>query len=471
MPPAHPQATRPRNNRAAFMMKSSIPRFFWLILAAAATASILSWAAHNRHDSTTNVAASHLAPEPVDALQIVLTPLPGTDKLDTQIAELQKQIGEQPDHNALLERLGWAFVAKARLSSDPGFYTLAEQAANAIAVTSPDDAGALLLLGHIRDSQHRFAEAETIARKLVGEREFVFDFALLGDALMEQGKLAEAVEAYQRMVDLKPCLQTYSRVAHMRWLKGDLSGAMDATRLAIGAGSPLEPEPTAWAYSRLALYQLQGGELEKGITSTARALELAPGYAPALLMRGRLLLGAGKYDEAIVPLRQAAEISPLPEYFWTLAEALRGNDASAEAEQFESRLAATGARADPRTFALFLATRGEDAPLALRLASVELESRRDVFTYDAVAWAQLAAGDISKARENIRLALAEGTRDSRLLFHAGAIAAAAGATTEALEFFTKARAIEKTLLPSERRALGTQSTALLGAAAAQISSQ
>ena len=105
--------------------------------------------------------------------------------LDREIGRLQAKIRENPRDNPLLERLGWAFVAKARLSSDPGFYTLAEQAA--------------LLLGHVYDAMHRFAEAEQIARGLTARREFVFDYALLGDALMEQGKLGEAAPPLARM--------------------------------------------------------------------------------------------------------------------------------------------------------------------------------------------------------------------------------------------------------------------------------
>lgn len=405
----------------------------------------------------------------IDPLQIVLTPLAGDGELDKEIRRLQAKAKETTNRNSFLERLGWAFVAKARTSSDPGFYTLAEQAGRVIIETAPTDAGALLLLGHVRDAQHRFAETEVIARRLIAQREFVFDYALLGDALMEQGKLSEAVGAYQKMIDLKPCLQTYSRVSHMRWLKGDLTGAIAVAGLAVSAGSPREPEPTAWAYTRLALYQLERGETEQAMRNSDLALQASPDYAPALLMRGRILLAQGDTVAAVAPLQRAAEISPLPEYFWTLAEALRASDRISEAEAVETQLNATGAVSDPRTFALFLASRGQNATLALRLATSELESRHDVFTYDALAWAQLANGQVEKARENIAQAVAEGTKDARLFYHAGAIATAAGATADALDFFGKAHPLEQTLMPSERRALAQRTAALLDSAR-QISS-
>ena len=398
-----------------------------------------------------------------DPLKIVLTPMGGETKLDAQIGDLQRRIKDAPEKGALLERLGWAFVSKARVSSDPGYYTLAEQAAKAIIATTPDEPAATLLLGHTYHAMHRFADAEAAARTLTSRREFAFDFALLGDALMEQGKLDAAVEAYQKMVDLKPSLQTYSRVAHMRWLKGDLAGAIDASRLAVSSGSAREAEPMAWAYTRLALLELQAGDTEQARVAAERAVNLMPDYAPALLMRGRLLLSQLKYDEAIEPLRRAAELSPLPDYLWALADALRAASKTTEAEKVEGQLSSSGAVSDPRTLAIFLASRGQSAEKAVELATAELQSRKDIFSYDALAWAQLAAGRVNEAREHMRLALAEGTQDARLYYHAGAIAAAAGADAEALDFFGKARAIEQTLLPSERAALSVRSAALFEA--------
>ena len=67
--------------------------------------------------------------------------------------------------------------------------------------------------GHALHQLHRFHEAEVIARTLVTKREFVLDYALLGDTLMEQGRLAEAATAYQKMIDLKPFYQSYTRAA------------------------------------------------------------------------------------------------------------------------------------------------------------------------------------------------------------------------------------------------------------------
>ena len=108
---------------------------------------------------------------------------------------------------------------------------------------------------------------------------------------------------------------------------------------------------------------------------------------------------------------------------------------------------------DPRTLALYLATRGEDPALAVQLAESELQQREDVFTHDALAWALKAAGRIEEAGTQMARALAEGTGDARLFFHAAVIAARAGRTEDATKWFTKVAAMMDLLLPSEQELL------------------
>src|SRR5690606_21988746 len=176
---------------------------------------------------------------------------------DAEISRLQQNLRERRLASRAAEDLGYRFVSRARLSNDDGFYTVAEQAALCLESFEPGEPSALLLRGHVLHQMHRFAEAEAIARRLVAMREFVLDFGLLGDVLMEQGEVAEAAEAYQRMIDLKPFYQSYTRAAHLRWLRGDLEGAIRMMQTAVEAASPRDRESVAWAYSRLADYELQ----------------------------------------------------------------------------------------------------------------------------------------------------------------------------------------------------------------------
>jgi len=195
-----------------------------------------------------------------------------------------------------------------------------------------------------------------------------------------------------------------------------------------------------------------------------------PEYAAALLMRGRILLADNKPTEAVAVLRPAAEKSPLPEYLWTLADALRAAGQPEQASVVEKKLVATGTANDPRTFALYLATRGTQPDLALRLSKAELDTRQDIFTRDAVAWAAYRKGDLQTAQDNSQAALSEGTKDARLFYHAGIIAAVSGHTTESQAYLNEAKALEQMLMPSERTSL-EQQPAFLPRPETQVSSR
>lgn len=389
----------------------------------------------------------------LDPLAVALAPHSGETATDKEIRQRQEQVraGKQPD--IALERLGWLFVAKARETFDPGFFKLAEQCALALDVRQPGCAEGLLLRAHVLQNLHRFQEAEVVAREVAATRGLPFDFGVLGDALMEQGKLDEAVTAYQKMADLRPDSQAATRAAHIRWLKGDLTGAIEMMNMAAGAVDARDSENAAWIFTRLAGYQFQAGKFDEAQHACATAIEVRTNYAPALLLRGRMLLAQENYSDAAELLRIAERQNPLPEYQWALADALTAAGRTAEAREVEARLTRSGAATDPRTFALFLSTRGENPITALRLAQEELVTRADVFTHDSVAWAHLAKGDVAAAQQSIELALGAGTEDARLYFHAAVIAKRAGQSERSENYFKKSHALRHLLLPSERNQL------------------
>jgi tetratricopeptide (TPR) repeat protein len=402
---------------------------------------------------------AHATPLVPTACTIALAPGSQRDDRDREVARAQDAARGGAHARQSIERLGYLFVARARVRNDAGDYKLAEATADCFESRYPGEAAALLLRGHVLHQLHRFHEAEQIARILVGKRQMVLDHGLLGDALMEQGRLTEAAAAYQAMLDLKPFYQSYTRAAHLRWLKGDLDGAIRVMRMAIASASPRDPESLAWAWSRMSVYQLQAGELEKSIEAANTALETQPDYAAALLAKGRTLVAMRKTSDAIEALRRAARVNPLPEYQWMLADALRLQGLDVEATAIEQQIAASGASVDPRTFALYLATRRIDPQRAIALAEEELKARADIFTLDAHAWTLASNGRVDEARAAIERAVAEGTKDGRLFLHAGVINAAAGRDAEARGWLRKARNLRAMLLPSESAELDKYLTA------------
>ena len=435
-----------------------------LCLISSAASLIISSACHQAFEN-----ASGRAPATSTPCEIALAAHPGDAKLDREIARIQQEIRSNAkpfQTTAMIEKLGWSFVEKARESFDPGFYKLAEQCALCLeskqsAKEAPGQSdnrpladprairtAALLLRGHALHNMHRFIEAEKIARELVEKRGLAYDFGLLGDALIEQGKTDEATLAYRKMMEMRPGPQAYSRAAHLRWLKGDTEGAR--ALMLMSAQSAGETESAAWAWSKLAIYELQAGEMKRARASCDAALRMWPDYAPALLALGRVLLAENNAGEAVAALDRAARLNPLPEYQWTLAGALSAANRDDAAANIERRLAETGPANDPRSYSLFLATRGREPDLALRLAEEEMKVRRDIYTLDALAWAQSAKGEAAEAWKTMRSALALGTADARLYLHAAAISKQAGETSQSKIYAAKAAKFAFSLLPDEK---------------------
>ena len=238
------------------------------------------------------------------------------------------------------------------------------------------------------------------------------------------------------MIDLKPFYQSYTRAAHLRWLKGDVEGAIEMMQAAVKAASPRDRESVAWAYSRLALYELQRGRLTEAERMADASLQYVPEYAASLLVRGRIQLARNRPVEAAVTLERAARLNPLPEYRWALADALRLLNRTDEAAAIEKQIV------------------DEGAPIPARLPSTfprDVRSGEKAVELPAVSWRTAPTSSRSmrwrgrwrppgrsmKPRRSWTRALAEGTEDGRLFLHAAVIAAADGRPADAARWHTR----------------------------------
>jgi tetratricopeptide (TPR) repeat protein len=145
-------------------------------------------------------------------------------------------------------------------------------------------------------------------------------------------------------------------------------------------------------------------------------------FPPALVGKARIAMGRGELIRAGQLLETAYAQSPLIETAWLLYDDYNLQGEKQKAAALADKLEKQGRRADPRTFALFLASRRPEAAReAVEIAEEELKSRGDVYTQDTYAWALYRAGRLDEARRASDKAIALGTRDARLLFHAGKI--------------------------------------------------
>src|SRR4030095_15415093 len=105
-------------------------------------------------------------------------------------------------------------------------------------------------------------------------------YGILADALTELGNYGQAVEKLDQMVRMKPSMSAYSRIAYMRELHGDTSGAIVAMETAIQAGAP-NAENTAWCIVQLGNLYLNSGRVEEAKKAYQAALTRFPRYVHA----------------------------------------------------------------------------------------------------------------------------------------------------------------------------------------------
>jgi tetratricopeptide (TPR) repeat protein len=351
----------------------------------------------------------------------------GSALVDREIEALQKAADKAGDKADPWVLLGRAWIRKARESADPGYYLNASACVDMVFGFEPKSRLARDLRGLVLIEQHAFADALDLAQQILSEDPD--DLMALGtksDAELELGRFDEAVKSAQRMVDLKPNLPSYARAAHLRWLQGDLKAAKSIYRQAMDAHDPRDPEPYAWVLVQAAMVFWHEGDIEGADRGFDRALSALSDYPAALVGRARVALAQNDPKRAIELAERAYKKSPLPETAWVLGDARRAAGDEKGAEEAYALVVKAGRASDPRTLALFFAVKGREADLAVTLARKELGVRKDIYTRDALAWALYRKGQLADARVESDAAIALGTKDASLLYHAGAIRIAAG---------------------------------------------
>lgn len=352
-------------------------------------------------------------------------------KLDREIERLQARHGADPDDLAKLHKLAEALLARSRVSADPRDASRAEALAARAVALAPKEARSWNLKAWSDMTAHRFGEALAAARK--AERlgpASAMNLGLLSDALTELGRYSKAVAVTQTMVDRFPGLPAYSRAAHLRFLHGDLAGAVSLMRQAVKAGRP-RSEETAWTLAQLSELYLHDGKMELAEQSAQAALATYPGLLQGEAQLARVREAQGRFEEALELYARAARDQPSPDLVFPLWKLAHRLDREAEAKR-QAELLRALARLDEkpglyrRVLALFFAEQPAGLEAAERLARLDLKSRPDLYSQDTLAWVLYRAGELAQSREHAQAALKLGTPDVTIKYHAGIILSAAG---------------------------------------------
>jgi tetratricopeptide (TPR) repeat protein len=348
-----------------------------------------------------------------------------------RIATLELALASNPNSGDTLLELGLALLQRVRETADPSLYPRAQEALDRARDLAPNDPLPVIGLGTLALARHQFAQGLVLGRRALSLGPGLSTAqGVVVDALVELGRYPQALDAVQVMVDERPDLASFARVSYIRELYGDLPGALDAMQRAVQAGGSAS-ENNAYVIVLYGNLLALSGRRSDAAHAYAAALAADPDYPAALAGQGRLAVAAGDLPTALARFARAAAIVPLPEYVIALGETQEASgDLKAAANSYalaraETALFQANGVVVDLELALFEADHG-NAATALTLAEAAYADRPTLRAADALAWALFKNGRLGEARTRSAEALRLGTRDPILLYHAGAIAAAAG---------------------------------------------
>ena len=238
----------------------------------------------------------------------------------------------------------------------------------------------------------------------------------------------------------------YSRLASLAAVRGDNEQAIRlmerAARLASDSGD--YGESLGWYSYQLGELSFRVGRIDAAEAYYRDALRAFARYPLALGGVAKVQAARGDLGTAIKLYARATAIVPQPELLAALGDAYEasGRDALARKQyatvQVIAKLANLKRQVYNRQLAVFYADHGLHLGLARQLALRELRVRKDVYGYDAAAWALARSGGCREALPLARRALRMGTKDPLLFFHRGYAEGCAGNRGAMLAWYARA---------------------------------
>ena len=342
------------------------------------------------------------------------------------------------------------YVRQARETGDVSGYQRAEEALNKSLALLPRYSYASTALASVYYAQHEFTQALELAQK-----EYEMNpkntqaMVTVADAHLSLGNYQEAETIYLQLNDLSTTPPVLARLAALEELKGNQDEGLALMRRAAGEAlqSGGTKEGVAWYILRVADMYFNTGQYQQAGGYYEAALRVFDNYPLALAGLGKVNAAQGNYEEAIAYYQQAVNIIPQPEYLAALGDlyTLTGQPDQAQLQyetvEYIGKLAEISKQVYNRQLANFYSDHDLHLEKALQLALAELKTRKDIYGYDAVAWAYYKNGSYQEAQVMMDKAMALGTRDAHLYYHAGMIALKLGDAERAREYLEDALTI------------------------------
>lgn len=370
-----------------------------------------------------------------------------------------KQAQSDPTGAIAQASLAHWYLESYRETGDIADAKRAEQAARkSLALRSRNNDVALSQLSRSLVTQHRFPEALVVARKAALYNPEAY--RQCADIEIEVGDYKGAQHDLARSRSSNDDPAYLALTARLCEVRGENAKAVSllqkAARLA-DANTDMPPQSVAWFHERLGHILFQTGRLDEAEQNYHAGLKVFPRDYRSMAALARLNAARNNWPQTIEWAKRAAEVVPAPETIALSGDAYAALGKTQDAqrqyrlvEQMGVLSQAQGVIYD-RQRALFYAEHNRNLPQALTMARGELKLRKDIYTYDTLAWLLYKNGKLAEAQTFADKALAWGTQDASLWYHAGLIANALGQRERARTALKHALAINANFHPTAPR--------------------
>lgn len=343
----------------------------------------------------------------------------------------------KPDDKKSALALASLYIQEGRNTGDHMYYDEAAlKYINDVLTPEPENFEALVLKSLVELSQHHFVEGLQTAEKAKKINPYnSYVYGLVVDGNVEMGNYPAAIENLEKMVSIRPDLRSYSRISYIREIHGEMTGAIDAMKMAVDAGFPGE-EGTEWARVQLAQLFEKTGDLKSAEMNYTISLQERPDYPYAIAGMGNIAMAKKDYNNAIEQYKKADALIADYSFKEKLAEVYLLTNQQAKAKETlgaireelgnaASEKGGINHHTDKELAFIYLLENNPSE--ALKHAIAEYNRRPDnIEVAEMAAWAYFKNGEAQKALPFLQTALKTGSKNPTLLSHAAIIYAQVG---------------------------------------------
>lgn len=375
---------------------------------------------------------------------------------DKDIAFFERRAAEDPISAADRAELASRYLQRSRETGDFNDVLRAEELARkSLSLRASHNSETSVTLIAALIEQHRFTEALKLARQLVADEPASDRYtAMLGEISLEVGDYDAARAAFASLSGRSRASLSIAP-SFARWL--EISGDPAAARrimyraMAIADSTPELPrEPVAWFHLRVADMEMRNGRLRSAERALRGGRDILPRDHRLLAADARLAALRHDWKRAVALGDSAVAIVLDPGTLGLVGDAYLALGDSAKAEEYIRTMEVAVVQQPGeyhRAWSLFLLDHNRRVPEVLEKVRSEIESRRDIYAYDLLAWAHFKQRHYGEAQAAMQIALSQGTQDAVLHYHAGMIARGAGNSSLAMRHLERALEINPVFDP------------------------